>query len=293
MNLSGAITYNGWTNTLTRAAGGVPADGWEIIRADISPIGVTQYLDKKALQDGMDAYDVYENARQVNLVVGVYGSTKGSFWDNLQTFLAAFNPVLAYNADTANLGFLSLAFYQPTAITGTWSTASYPNGIPMQLYCRPSAPPSYDIPKAATSGDANKGLATNATLQLICRDPRKYLQTQASQVVTLSANTATNRGDYPTWPIFTFSLSASGNSSLTLTVGGGSVFIDMSSKSTGTFTMDFAKRMLTDSNGTNLNGLITGNTVFSQVQPGQVTTYSMTNSTGISSITIKFYEAWA
>ena len=66
---SGKVSFNGWTNTLTRSAN-TPADGWEIIHADISPIGVAQYFDKKALQDGMDANDVYESQRSVNLIVG-------------------------------------------------------------------------------------------------------------------------------------------------------------------------------------------------------------------------------
>ena len=148
---SGLVSYNGWANSLTTRAG-APSDGWQILRANVSPIGVTQYLDKKALQDGMDANDVYENARQINLIVGVYGSTKGSFWDNLQTLLSAFNPTIAYNADTANVGFIALDFFQPTADISTWPTSTYPHGIPLRFYGRPAALPRYAIERKATSG---------------------------------------------------------------------------------------------------------------------------------------------
>jgi hypothetical protein len=288
---SGKVAYNGWTNSLTTQSGGKPADGWEIVSANISPIGVAQYLDKKALQDGMDANDVYEAQRSVTMIVGVYGSTQGRFWDNLQSLLAAFNPVLAYNADTSNVGFLPLTFYQPTAITGTWSTASYPNGIPLQLYCRPAAPPSYDIPKAATSGDSGKGLATHATVQLICRDPRKYLQTAQAYSITTSSQTGAYRGDYNSFPIVTFSLSASGSSAYTLTVHNNSVVINLSALSSGTFTLDFAKRLLTNSVGDPVMSLITS-AFFAPIKLNQ-TGFVALNTTGISSQTLTYYEAWA
>jgi hypothetical protein len=258
VDLSGAISFNGWSNTFTRGSGGLPADGWEVLSADVSPVNVTQYFDKKALQDGMDANDVYENARTVSLIIGVWGSTSARYWDNVQTVLAAFNPVLAFNADTANLGFLPLKFVQPSVNTA-WAGA----GIPMQFYARPSSLPRYSVSKTATASGAH-GLSGEVTVSLVCRDPRKYLQSATTYRISASfLSNLTYRGDYNSYPIVTFSLSATGASNATIQLQSNNVptisiaVIDLSGVSSGTYVLDVGAGTFETSGGTNKMDKIT------------------------------------
>jgi hypothetical protein len=287
---SGLISYNGWTNTLVRSAGGVPLNGWEVLSADISPIGVTQYLDKKALQDGMDANDVYANARTISAIIGVHGSSKGRFWDNLQDVLSAFNPTLAFNADTTNLGFRELKFYQPTADIVTWPTSANPNGIPMQFFARPSALPRYTLDKKATT-DEGRGLSTKVSVQLLCRDPRKYLQSRQSLTISTSSQTVDYRGDYPTFPIINVTISAAGSSVATFVVGDTTLIIDLSTETSATtYTIDFAQRSIVNTSGASKNNHIVSGTF---LPIGGDVVYRMSNTTGISSASLLIREAFA
>lgn len=294
---NGLVSYNGWTNSLTRQTTGAPADGWELISADISPIGVTQYLDKKALQDGMDAIEVYENARTIHMIVGVYGSTKGSFWDNLETLLHSFNPVIAYNADTANVGFLALNFYQPTASISTWPTSTYPNGIPLRFYARPAASPTYNLDRERLSGFGAKGLSAQAALTLIARDPRKYNQTAISTSLTTGHAALSYKGNFPTFPVVTFSLSASGSSAFSVTIEHSVITIDLSALSSGTYTLDYGARTFVDSNGTTWIGKVSSSSNWGTVT-GSGLIYGLsylTNPTGLTGnlATLTYREAWA
>lgn len=292
MDLAKSISYNGWTAAaLTPTPGGAAQSGYIVEQVDLSNVPAVGYFERRALQDGANASDVFLGQRQVRVVVGVYGSTKGDYWDKAQNFLAAFTPTLAYSADTAERGFLPFKFFQPTAITGTWSTASFPNGIPLQMNLRPSALPTFEIRRDETGGVSGKGLSGRFTATLVARDPRKYLQTEQSLAITLSNATATHRGDYPVLPVITVALSASGASNLFLTVNSQSIVINLSSQSSGTFTVDFSDRTLTDSNGDLQAGLITSVQSWQSIQPGG-TIYSATNTTGISALTLSYREAF-
>lgn len=297
MDLSGTITYNGLTATTPAAvAGGGARDGYLVESADITAIDVSQYLDKRAVKDGLDAADVYLGGRHAHLIVSVMGSSKGRMWDNLEALEAAFSPVLAYNADTAALGFLALDYFRPTANISTWPTSAYPSGIPMRLYARPFQPPRWRIGKIDSHARTGKGASLRVEIDLICRDPRQYLQTQAQVSMTTATQTATYRGNYPTFPIITFSLSAAG-STATTRFGIGSVYVPLilsgASTSSGPYSIDFEKGEITDAAGASVAGLFaTSDTIsFPQIQSGS--TYWLGGSTtGLSAPTLNYREAF-
>lgn len=197
---SGTSTATLQLNTRTETAGGIPASGYLVDQVNVSDIEVAAYAEKRALQDGVDASDVYLGRRRIAMIVSVYGSTRGDFWDKTQDLLAAFSPTIAYTADSANLGFLPLDFYQPTADIVTWPTSAYPNGIPLRYYARPSLIPTYEINRDTDGGTAGIGLTKKFRVSLVCRDPRKYAQTETTSQTT----TLTNNGDYPTIPRFVY-----------------------------------------------------------------------------------------
>jgi hypothetical protein len=288
MDLSAPIAYNGVTLQPPSASpSGAVRRGVEIENIDISSVQVDAYYDPKALAVGVDASDVYERARLVSISAAVLGTTKGDVWDQAQSVLSAFNPSIAYNADTANLGFLAMTFRQPTIDTSTWS-AGY---IPMQMYLRPAAPPRFVVERGRTSDTAGRGFSLPVTLSLLARDPRKYAQTQQTISITTATQTATYRGDYPTWPILSFSMSASGSSSFALTVAGGTITLNLATTTTGTFTFNYQTRTLTDANGTVRADLISSVSSVRQVKSGS-TVYA-SSTTGMSSVTLTYREAWA
>ena len=292
MHLGGSVTYNGLSlNTVTRTAGGVPTSGYLIERFSPDPPPPTAYLEKRALADGLDASDVFLGGRTFNLIVTAFGSTAGDFWDKAQDLFEAFSPTIAYDSDSANKGFLAFDFSQPTALVSTWPTSTYPNGIPMRYYVRPLGAPTYAIERDKDGGSLTTGRVKPFTVPLIARDPRKYLQsaTTTGQFTTTN-QTATYRGDYWTYPVITFSLSATGHSAFTLNLSGFDTQINLSGHSSGTWTFDYDKRTLTRA-GASDAGLITASQGYPSVEVG--TTFKFTNPTGISSCTMTYREAWA
>lgn len=297
MDLSQQVAYNGLVIVNFGApTSGQSRSGYRIVSANISPVGVARYLEKRPIQDGMNASDVYESVRQVSLIVAVYGSSKSNFWDKHEALLAAFNPRLAYNADTANLGFLPFKYIRPTADTANW-----PNGIPLQIYLRPTAPPTYTVDVMATR-DGGRGFSMDVNIHLEARDPRAYAQTSQQLVINSVYQTATHRGDYPTFPVLTFAISSAATSAFSVITtpiasptSSSVITVDCSSFSTGTaLTLDYSKGILVDANGVNQSGQMTRADSYPEVLPGSATKISTGNIlTGISLPAMTYYEAWA
>ena len=156
MDLSAVITYNGLSiNTVAQSAGGRPSTGFAVESFEPIPPDAVGYTEKRALQDGLDASDVYLGGRLFRTVVTAYGSTKGHFWDKSQDLFEAFNARIAFDADSANRGFLAFDFFQPTADLVTWPTATFPSGIPMRHYVRPvTSPPAAETGAVRTGSRA-------------------------------------------------------------------------------------------------------------------------------------------
>lgn len=292
MDLTKQITYNGLTlNGALSPVAGTPLSGYEVMNLSLSQIDVSAYFDKRGQIDGLDAADVYLGGRRASLIVGVFGSSLGDFWDKTQDLLSALNPTIAYDADTANLGFLPLAFYQPTADTTTWPTATYPDGIPLQYYFRPAGAPSFDIVRDADGGRATGGMSKTFVIPLIARDHRKYLQTQTTATMSTATATATYRGDYPSFPIVTFSITSAGSSAFTITIDGSAIVLNLSAAVAGTYTLNYDTKQLLDSTGASKASLFSSVTTFKPIRSG--TTHSITNTSGGLTCSMTYREAFA
>lgn len=221
--LSAQITYNSLTlNTATPRPGGARMSGYLVDQFDPWSLEVAQYLEKRALADGVDASDVYLGRRTLSMIVAVFGSTWGDFWDKSDDLMAAFSPRLAYNADTANLGFLALDFYQPTADIASWPTSAYPDGIPLRYYCRPTAVNAVPIDRDRHGGDDNGGLSERFRIGLVARTPYKVAVSATS-----TTTTASNLGNFPARAeIIIRSNAFTGNASITIGSNVLSVSID-------------------------------------------------------------------
>ena len=171
MDLTRDIVYRGLK--LTGAAipvGGGPIEGIRLTRARYSEASVHGYVEKKSLEDGMDASDVFLGMRSIELAGEVYAATKGGLYDTLDILRLTFTPTDAYNESPSQRGYLPLYFSQPTLLLG-----HHPDGfIERVAYARPAATPSYEVQFAGLGGDPARGFSVPFTARLECKDPRFY-----------------------------------------------------------------------------------------------------------------------
>lgn len=289
MKLDGTISYNGFTFAApTAASAGAPLDGAQIETIRFTDVDAVGYLDKRALNDGLDAVDVFLGGRAVLISAAVYGSTEGRLWDNLTDLCSAFDPVIAYNADSANRGFVPFRFVRQTADTATWAGGS----LSLRMDLRPARIPSFTVRRRNTGGVSARGDAIPVDIQLIARDPRIFLQSTTSLTVSTSAQTGIHRGTHPVYPSFVLTMSGSGSSATVISVDGFSVKLDLSSVSTGTYDLSYTNRHMIDSDGNSRDDLFASGFTqqFMQMQPGGsvIQGFNLTNVT----IVATWREAW-
>ena len=228
------ISYRGLT--LTGAAGGPggnnPIQGIRLTRASFSEVSVHGYTEKRSLDDGFDASDVFIGMRTLNLTGEVYAASKAGLFDMLDLLRLKFTPTDAYNENPNEQGYLPLAFQQPTLYTVYW-----PSGVVDRVaYARPTMQPTFDITNAAIGGRSEDGYVVPFQVQLQAKDPRFYAP--VAQEVGLSgtsgAGTLQNRGSYPAPLNFILALPAATtgeavfnfvgmNTNMTVTIPAGSV----------------------------------------------------------------------
>lgn len=291
MDLTKQIVFNGLTlNGALSPVAGTPLSGYAVDQVEPSAVDVRGYSAPRALKDGLDASDVYLGGRRFSAIVTVYGSTKGDFWDKTQDVLSAFSPTLAYTADSAALGFLAWDFYQPTADTTNWPTATYPNGIPLRYYVRSTTPPLYTIRRDEDGGLAGSGLSKQFRVTMEAKNPRKVNQSTSS--VAGSAATATNKGDYTAWATVTVSVSSqTDGGTVILTVGANSLSVSVaSSTATTTIVLDGEEGTL-KRNGTLSMGLLTGGSLDSLLLSSGATAVSF-SKTGLAAVTPTVTWVW-
>lgn len=197
MDITRDVTYRGLL--LTGADGGPggnnPISGIRTTRVRFGDVSVHGYTEKKSLDDGMDASDVFLGTRVVNIRGEVYAIDKASLFDALDQLRLTFTPTDAYNESPQQRGYLPLSFSQGTKLTVHWPTGF----IDRVLYCRPSMQPEHDIEKAALGEEDGDGYVVPFTLRLEAKDPRFYAPTLVEEFIsgTSGIGDILNRGNYP------------------------------------------------------------------------------------------------
>lgn len=305
MDLSKKIWYNALTvNGVMTPVAGTPLSGYTVDSVEPAAVDVRGYKAPRATADGMDASDVFLGERRFGAIISVYGSTRGDFWDKAQDLLAAFSPTIAYNADTANLGFLPFNFYQPTADISTWPTSTYPDGIPLLYYVRSAHAPVYLIRRDEDGGQAGLGLSKQFRVTMAARDPRKYLQSESTVTIASTASSATSSiaylGDYPTTGTITI---VSGSATGALFVG-----LDPASYSLGnpqpnlrftidatstTYTVNLTDRTFSKAGTIRQDLMTVGSTWTWDNMPGRNSTVTIAKSATLCSVSLAFRPAFA
>lgn len=307
MDFSKAITWADINlNSVTLAPSGQPASGYRVDRFSPSPAPLTQYVEKRALTDGLDVSDVFLGGRNLSAIVTAYGTSVGDFWDKVQTLERIMSAPLrrqaAVDANQANTeGFGYLSFFQPTASTGVgqWPTSAYPNGIPMAFYARPIQM-EYDLERSKDGGNLH---SKSFRLNWLAKEPVKIHTTAVSSAFVQgvsTTNTLTYRGQYPNYPIVTWTQTATGGGNMSIFVDGFANGISISQITSGlpvTLYFDYNTRTLwagdpLDSGSVNRSNLIGTIEAFPRVSDGS--TFRVTGMSGVANVTVTLTvnEAW-
>lgn len=184
-----AQTFNGLT--LNNPADDAD-DTYEVNRITYSVV-IDAVIDPHQNKDGLEAGP----ARKVSLLIRVDGMVRApsiaKLFDKVKALVEAFDPakISHENADS----FLAYDF----------TTPSVAGNVAARYYVRPR-----DLPTPPV--DMSTGNATPFTLELLAADPRRYAQTEDTLA---GAGTATNGGDYPTWPTLTITMAGAGAANYT------------------------------------------------------------------------------
>lgn len=199
MDLSADIIYRGFSlnNPALNAplsSGGIAeaVSGCTVDEATLSDVDVVQYVEKRALADGVDVGPVFLGQRRISLAGTIYGQTRALLFDAIRDLRAALSPTLAYGEVPGDFGYESLYFSEPT------NDAAYSGGsIALQVLAMPR-PPKITIFRQKQGGGDGSALAATWQCQFVCRDPRIFSAVPVTVAFTDTVSgTVTNRGDYP------------------------------------------------------------------------------------------------
>jgi len=257
-----------------QAVGAPPLSGYSIESVDFTNVAVSAFIEDTPLVDGVDSYDAYLGGRQIDLIVGVYGSTYGDFWDKMNILNEAIHPQ-AKAADTSTYpalpadGQRKLSFSQPSDVGPDYS---------LYMMVRPMSLPRFPTEKATSAGISERGYAAMVRVTLLAEDPYKYYATAATFSRVGSGNiSVVNTGNTSAWPTVTWANTASATTSATL----GS---DTVSHSAVAATVTDVFKTSTSTSPTTLTGY-----EFFSIPPG-TSTVSVTAEAG-ATVTISFREA--
>ena len=252
--LDAPVTYNGIElNTIEEMGNGIRR-GCIIEEFDYGFSRGIGYTEKRAQDDGLDASDVYQGPRTINLSGVVYGDTLADLFDRLQTLRAALTPTIAYNADKDDYGYIPLEFSLPT------NNTAFGGAKELEYRCRPTGQPQFSIRRDAgafanrTAMELGAGIAWQATLE--CKDPRMYVRPDTWVPFTTSktGQPIVNRGDYPAPLDILLGITTSPASSrFELDVGGSTVKITTNGMSNAVVRYSGELKVLTvDTGGTDV-----------------------------------------
>lgn len=286
------IGYRGLTLNKHRTAAGAYDDTYQkdtyVVQSfDVSPVQIRDQREGLHALTGGDLGIGNEVFRTISLVVKIKNSTGEAFHDALSAFLRAFNIEEAQYDSPSTEGVSAIDFYTPTAYSGTGVASP----VREKFLARPAAAPAY-IERP------HDGLTCVMAASLVCPDPRRYLYTATS--VVLSGSTWT--GALPNWnttmgrkvyPVITVVLSGAGHDSMTFSDGTTNLVCDFSAETSGTFTIDMATGLI--KKGTTKKAYIrtSGVNTYWGIPAGGVASAAVTNRTNVTSVTFGYNQARA
>jgi len=212
-----------------------------------------------------------------------------SLSDMERAMFAAFDPALCYRDSPSTEGAYALDFSERTT-----NTAVYATGIlPLRYYCRPDDAPR--LREQVSEVYRQFGLA------LLAPDPRAYEQTEQTLALTPGSPTGNvlNRGTVPAPLKATIVLSGNGNSAFTITRSGVSFVLNLSSSGATTVVVvmetcgPYGRGKYITKGGVETFSLKTSGPSTWLDAPIGTTSFSITNTTNVTSCTLAWYSARA
>lgn len=216
--------------------------GYKVLASSIGEANAVGYVDKRAVDDGIDIGDSYLSGRQFSMVIGVFGSSLGDFHSKIQ----ALSNVMRVNPRyyDSSYGFRNITFSQPTIDLSTYSTGS----APLRMIVRPMGIPaiSYDSTHSINPNiGSGKGYAATMRLNFLAKEPYRYRQDQRSISVSVgsvtSATTTTslpNVGAVPVTPVVEIIHPSTTTAAVTIS----SILFTLDGKTLVVNNLDFADR---------------------------------------------------
>lgn len=196
MDLTRAVTYRGLSlNSVSFDAVTRDMAGIEITTVEYGSVQGHGYDEKRAMEDGFDASDVFLGKRLFSLAGNVYGRTRAEAFHKHMQLTDLLTPTDAYESWGHQHGFAPFDFYQPTL-----STADFPSGlIHLMIPLRPMATPSARYESDRSGGQDNQALAIPWTAQLYARVPYLLNYDYTTRVLTGGSfeTSMKNRGNRP------------------------------------------------------------------------------------------------
>ena len=170
-----------------------PRSGYKVMAASFGASNAVGYVDKRAVDDGVDVGDAYLTGRQIDIQCAIFGSTLPDFHSKMQ----ALSDIMRLNPRyyDSSFGFRELKFSQATI-----DTATYSDGVaPLRCVVRPMGTPNVVYNQAASidhsvSTSATRGFSASMNLSFIAKEPYRYRQTQRQisiSTATVSASSTT------------------------------------------------------------------------------------------------------
>ena len=175
-----------------------PRGGYKVMSARFNEVPMVGYIDKRALQDGVDVGDSFLAMRSMSIVCGVFGTSTGDLHDKVTELLGSLRPIPRRYED--EYGFRELAFSQATIDTSTYTSGF----IDMVMLVRPSSIPEVTYTSAQSIGVSAKGFAVMVGFSFIAQNPYRFKASSRSISITSSSATTSlpNVGTAPAYPEF-------------------------------------------------------------------------------------------
>jgi hypothetical protein len=303
VDLREGITYGGSYDLNDASVSGGKIEGNQINALNISPVSVVGYTEKKAIDKGLDASDIYSAARTVRIEGQTSGASIAATYDAFQELLAALSPDESFRADEDDKGYLPLAGYIPTEDSSFPESERDPGFylIPVVIFCRPKNPPAFDFNRDRVGGRAPKrGSSIPWDVVLEAKDPRIYINDLQSIALASTGDTGTldNRGRFPTPLSVTLNIEANQTASaFTLTVPGTEMEIAIPhSVSTQVFWYDGYRKVLYRKIGsgafTKAMSYLTIDNPAEALPEGGAYTWTLDNDVLAADSAIEYFEAW-
>lgn len=278
-----SATYLNINSVTASSVGSAPVSGYKVEQVNLAQSAVNGFLDTLAQRDGLDSSEAFLGARQVQLIVSVYGSSLSDFWGKVDALSGAMAPLpSAFSSDD---GFRKLKFSVP-----------YSGGNrTLYLKVRPQALPSYVVDRQTSIGDSVRGFAQRFTLSFIAKDPRKINDTASTGSFTISGVTSTaaitNNGSYIAYPTITLISTASGTATISC-AGFFTAVISVPFASVPVI-INSEERTVKASTTLRMDTVLGNTSALPSLQPGSNTlTIVFVSAGSLTSATYSFNEAW-